>query len=189
MNMRFGFDIEKTIAAVAFLLEKEGGELDMFLALKMLYLADKQALIRWGKPITGDSFVALPKGPVLREVYDLFKGTDPQGGHQARWNECFTELVNNKIRVRQRVDVGLLSEREMDLLEQAREKINEMAPWEVARWLHETCPEWKDPKGHSLPIEPETVLKTGGVSEERIQEIEKENEVFRRTKSLLSKGR
>jgi uncharacterized phage-associated protein len=187
--MNFGFDIEKAIAAAAFLLEREGGELDMFLALKMLYLADKQALIRWGKPITGDSFVALPKGPVLQEVYDLFKGTDAVKAHQARWNECFTELVSHKIRLRQKVDIGLLSEREMDILEEARQKINEMAPWEVARWLHETCPEWRDPKGHSLPIQPEAILKTAGMSPKRIREIGEENEAFRRTKELLSRGR
>ena len=52
------FDIEKTIAAVAYLVQREGGELDVFLAIKALYVADKDALIQWGKTITGDSFVS-----------------------------------------------------------------------------------------------------------------------------------
>ena len=88
--MRFQFDIDKTIAAVAYLMEREGGELDMFLGLKMLYLADKEALVRWGKPITGDSFVALPKGPVLNEVYDLFKGVGPERD-QKEWDAAFSD--------------------------------------------------------------------------------------------------
>jgi hypothetical protein len=54
------FDIRKAIAAVAFLLKKQGGQLDMFLGLKTLYLADKMALIQWGKTITGDTFISLP---------------------------------------------------------------------------------------------------------------------------------
>ncbi len=69
--MTFDFDIRKTIAAVAFLAQKEDGELDMFLSLKMLYLADKRALILWGKTITGDRFVSMQKGPVLSLIYNL----------------------------------------------------------------------------------------------------------------------
>ncbi len=46
----------------------------MFLSLKMLYLADKRALILWGKTITGDRFVSMQKGSVLSLIYNLFKG-------------------------------------------------------------------------------------------------------------------
>jgi len=73
--MLLSFDINKTIAAVAFLIRRENGEVDVFLSLKMLYLADKEALIKWGKTITGDSFSSLPKGPILSKTYDLFKGS------------------------------------------------------------------------------------------------------------------
>ena len=185
MMIQFVFDIQKTIAAVVFLLEKQGGELDMFLALKMLYLADKEALIQWGKPITGDSFVSMPKGPVLSEVYDLFKGTAPSDD-QDLWNEYFSELVSHAIHLLKPAETGLLSEREMEVLEEARCKINERAPWAVARWLHETCPEWQDPHGGSEPINPETILRNAGLSEERICEIKRSNDVFRRLRSLLS---
>ena len=83
--MQLKFDIRKTIAAVAFLMDREGGQLDMFLGLKMLYLADKEALIRWGKTITGDSFVSMPKGPVLSIVYNLFKKDGPPE-YQREWD-------------------------------------------------------------------------------------------------------
>ena len=188
MMEQFVFDIQKTIAAVAFLLRKQGEELDMFLALKMLYLAEKEALIRWGKPITGDSFVSLPKGPVLSGVYNLFKGEAPSGD-QNQWNRYFTERVNHKIHLKQDANIDLLSEREMEVLEIARQKINEMAPWEVSRWLHETCPEWQDPHGGSQPIDPEIILRKAGLSEARIREIEESNAVFRHAKSLFSNRR
>jgi len=60
--MHIEFDIRKAIAATAFLVNRQGGKLDMFLGLKMLYLADKNSLIKWGKTITGDKFVSMRRG-------------------------------------------------------------------------------------------------------------------------------
>jgi hypothetical protein len=182
--LRLNFDIRKTIAAVAFLMNQEGGHLDMFLGLKMLYLADKESLIRWGKTITGDSFVSLPKGPVLSEVYNLFKGVAPERDQQ-EWDTCFSERVNHSIHLLKPVDVELLSEREMEVLEEARKQINNFAPWAVAKWLHETCPEWEDPQGSSAPIDPNVILRNAGRTEEEIQIIEESNRTYSQTRSLL----
>ena len=52
-------------------MEKESGQLDMFLGLKILYLANKNSLIQWGKTITGDKFVSMPKGPVLSCIHNF----------------------------------------------------------------------------------------------------------------------
>jgi len=94
--MLLNFDIEKTIAAVAYLVQREGGELDVFLAIKALYVADKDALIQWGKTITGDSFVSMDKGPVLSTTYNLFKGEGPES-EQAVWNANISGRVNHKV--------------------------------------------------------------------------------------------
>lgn len=182
--MLFEFNIQKTIAAVAFLMKREGGEMDMFLALKMLYLADKEALINWGKPITGDSFVSLPKGPALSEIYDLFKGT-ARRDHQQEWNTFVSEKVNHSIHLLKPVDIDILSEREMEILESARKTINSFAPWEVAKWLHETCPEWKDPNGSSIPIDPNTILRAAGKTEEEIRLTEASNQAYNFALTIL----
>lgn len=186
--MRFDFDIRKTIAAVGFLLERQGGELDMLPTIKMLYLADKQALIRWGNTITGDSYKSLPQGPVLREVYALFKGEGfADEEHQAVWDQYFSELVNYRTHKLQDIDLGPLSEREMEVLEEARRTINSMDARDVPDFLHETCPEWEDPRpAKSRALLPEAILRKNGVAEERIREIERSNDVFRRRRALLS---
>jgi len=183
--MLFDFDIDKSIAAVTFLVQREGGEVDMFLSLKMLYLADKEALTKWGKTITGASFYSLPKGPILSEVYNLFKGTADKE-NQEKWDSYFAELVKHTIRLLQEGDVGLLSEREAEVLESARRKIHEIAPWKVADWLHKNCPEWQDPQGGSIPIDPSTILRNAGKSEEEIKLIEESNETMRFAKYILS---
>ena len=94
MPIRLVFDLKKTISAVAFLAQRDG-QLNMFLSLKMLYLADKKALESWGKTITGDKMVSMPKGPVLSTVYDLFKGVG-EAENLNEWNSYFGETVNNQ---------------------------------------------------------------------------------------------
>jgi hypothetical protein len=182
--MLFDFDIQKTLAAVAYLIQKEGGEVNFFLALKMLYVADKDALIQWGKPITGDDLVSMDKGPVLSKTYNFFKGTGPED-EQALWNSAITERVHHVVRLIREVDLGLLSEREVEALESGRQQINSMPPWRVARWLHDTCPEWQDPHGSSIPIDPKVILRNAGKTEQEIKQIEQSNEAFVFAKFLL----
>lgn len=183
-SMLLDFDLQKTIAAVGYLIQKEGGELNFFLALKMLYVADKDALIQWGKPITGDDFVSMDKGPVLSQTYNLFKGVGPSD-HQELWNKSITERTNHLVRLLREVELGALSEREVTALESARLQIDSMPPWRVPRWLHDNCPEWKDPHGSSIPIDPATVLRFAGKTEDEIREIEKANEEIRFLNYLL----
>ena len=182
--MLLDFDIHKTIAAVEYLVQKEDGELNVFLALKTLYVADKDALIQWGKTITGDSFVSMDKGPVLSTTYNLFKGTGPES-EQALWNAHISERMNHVVRLLHDVDLSILSEREIEALESARLQIKSMPPWRVARWLHDNCPEWQDPRGSSIPIDPSNILRNAGKSEEEIRQIEESNEAVRFAKLLL----
>jgi uncharacterized phage-associated protein len=182
--MLFIFDIHKTIAAIAYLIQREGGEVNFFLALKMLYVADKDALIQWGKPITGDDFVSMDKGPVLSKTYNFFKG-EGNTDEQTIWNSAITERVNHVVRLIHEVDLGVLSEREVETLEGARLQIKSMPAWRVARWLHDTCPEWQDPHGSSIPIDPTVILRNAGKTEDEIKQIEQSNEAFAFAKFLL----
>ncbi len=156
----------------------------MFLGLKMLYLADKKALVQWGKTITGDKFVSMQRGPVLSNIYNLFKGVAAQK-KQKEWDACFSETVGNSVHLLRTVDKGVLSEREMGVLDDARKEIKSCAPWDVAEWLHKECPEWKDPHGSSIPINPREILRNAGRTDEDIKTIEKSNRNFVQARELL----
>jgi len=73
MSVQFEFDYEKTVAAALYIVSKNLPELTMAKLFKLLYLADKDHLVRYGRPITGDSYVAMKDGPVPSNLYDLFK--------------------------------------------------------------------------------------------------------------------
>ena len=82
--------------------------------LKLLYLADRQALLELGRPITFDRFVAMPHGPVLSRTCDLITSEpDPLG--PTYWGRYISAPSN--------YEVGLLGEVPNDQLSPAEEAI------------------------------------------------------------------
>src|SRR5688572_12501889 len=70
------FDIDKAVAAAAHLSKKfgrVGSPVSTFMLIKCMYAAERIALERWHRPITGDRFFSLKKGPILNQTYALIK--------------------------------------------------------------------------------------------------------------------
>lgn len=117
--MLLDFNPAKAIAATAYLIEKDGGQDDLFPLVKKLYYADRTALIEWGDSITGSALASLEKGPIVSTIYDLLKGTGKEED-QIRWNESIERRQPYAIVLRKSPDKGVLSEREIETLEKAR---------------------------------------------------------------------
>ena len=67
----FPFDFEKALEAVVYLAAKDIPAFDKYKICKLLFLADKYHLVRFGRPITGDRYFALPHGPVPTAILKL----------------------------------------------------------------------------------------------------------------------
>ena len=80
--MKFTFNPKKSAQAGAYLLKANGGAMEKYLWIKMLYMADRESLQRWEEPITGDTPASLPYGPVLSTIYDLTKGDCPKSPNE-----------------------------------------------------------------------------------------------------------
>src|SRR5678809_1346585 len=65
------FNEEKATQAAAQFLALAGGRLNYMFLIKLLYMLDREALLRWGRPVTNDHYVSLKYGPVLSSVHDL----------------------------------------------------------------------------------------------------------------------
>ncbi len=70
-DVRFDFDFEKFLAAVHYLAMCRVPELDKYKVCKLLFLADKYHVVRYGRPIIGDRYCPLPHGPVPSRSLDL----------------------------------------------------------------------------------------------------------------------
>lgn len=71
--IRFRVNWNKCIEAVD-LLARHQDEITQYYVGKVCYFADKEHLLDYGRPITGDRYIAMEHGPVPSAVYDLLKG-------------------------------------------------------------------------------------------------------------------
>jgi Protein of unknown function (DUF4065) len=181
--MLLDFNIDKAIAAAAYVIECQGGTEDMFTLVKKLYYADRSALIRWGNSITGDALASLPKGPIVSGIYNLMKGIGTEAD-LIRWNDVIQRQEPFTIVLRKHPDKGVLSQREKEVLEESRRTIAAIRG-SIPKWLHKNCPEWKDPGTSSIPIDPSVILRLAKRSEEEIRQIEETNEELRFLNHLL----
>ena len=61
-----------------------------------------------------------------------------------------------------------------------------MDRWKLRDFTH-TLPEWEDPKGSSVPIRPEDILRAGSKSEEEIARLHESAEALFLIDSLQAK--
>ena len=140
--------------------------------IKLLYLADREALGRWGRSITGGVYVAMPHGPVLSQVLDLIsEQQDPALGERF-WSRYISEPEHYEVSLTQRDIPGdLLSEAEDELLDEVFAKFGHMTRWEIRDFVH-TLPEWRDPQGGAIPITIADILKAQHKTPEDIRAVE-----------------
>jgi len=183
--MLLNFDLDKAVAATAYIIERDGGQSDMFPLIKKVYLADRSALIKWGNSITGDSFAALEKGPIVSGIYNLVKGEGYEPD-QIKWNDVIQRRHPHTMFLRKHPDKGVLSEREKEVLEESRKTINAIRG-SIPNWFHKNCREWIDPGHSSTPIDPSVILRLAHKSEEDIRRLEEANEELRFLNYLLAR--
>lgn len=76
-RISFSFEPCKFIQAAAYLTRRCPAMTRMKL-VKLIYFADKRHLLQWGRPITGDRYIAMQHGPVPSSGYDMLKKPDGQ---------------------------------------------------------------------------------------------------------------
>jgi uncharacterized phage-associated protein len=172
--MRLRFNEAKTTQAAAHLLKLRSGKMSYMKLIKLLYLVDREALLRWGRPVTGDSYVSMSKGPVLSRTLDL--ATDePAPGEHSIWAEHISEPEHYEVRLVKPAATDELSEAEVALIEEIFGQHGKKNRWQLVDLVHQ-LPEWEDPHGGAIPISYRDILRAGKKTEMEIAAIEGELE-------------
>lgn len=168
--MRLRYREDKTTQAAARLLERAGGRMNHMKLIKLLYLAERRALIQWGRPITFDWYFSLPHGPVLSFTLNkINESLDPAA--TSYWHRYVSERSGNEVQLRERAPNDQLSPAEEKLLDEIWRQFGGMNEWQLRDYTH-TLPEWRDPQGSRLPIEIRDILLGEGMSEDDVKEVE-----------------
>ena len=177
------FNERRATEATARFLKLRGGRMSYLKLIKMLYFLDREALLRWGRPVTTDRYVSMANGPVVSRIYELIR-EEPAPGTDPIWHHY--------ISTPQGWEVALLAEPETDELSRAEEALideiyavyGKMTRWDLVRASHE-LPEWQDPNGSAIPIQYRDILRAGNKTESEIAAVEAELESLATTEAML----
>lgn len=179
--MNFRFSPKKTIQASAVLLKQHAGRMSRLRLLKMLVIADREALAATLEPITADRVTAMDHGPVLSQTYNMLKG---MSSDSSLWDQYISQEGPQDHRLICDPGVGSLSRYEIDKLIEICDRFRNKNDYDLANYTHE-FQEWqknKPPEGSSRPIPLEDILEALGMTDkvERLKAtIKEEHELDR----------
>lgn len=143
--------------------------------VKLLYYADRQAILETGRPITGDQMTSMDKGPVLSEILNFIRGEKHPG-------EDWPEYVSSRrpdftvALLKARPETDRLSRYEVDILIEIDKKHGWKDRFDFSAESHR-LPEWTDPDGTSIPIEIADILRHEKASDKDIADVEESSRV------------
>ena len=143
-------------------------------AFKLLYLADREMLLKHGLPITGDQMVAMKNGPVLSRVLDFI--TDGPDKFASAWFDYVSPPERYDVSLKAGAKVAPeqldeLSRFELRLLGEVFEKFGRMDKWALVELLHKVLPEWSAPGNSAVSIAPEAILRAESCSDEEVHRV------------------
>jgi len=172
------FNAKKSAQAAVFVLRLNGGQMDKYLFIKILYLADRQAYERWSQSITGDDAISMEFGPVLSAIYDLTKGARPE--LRLDWEPFISDAdeQTNLIFAKENPGIDELSPSELKLLQATYEHFKNFTFQQMKEYCHNLS-EYDESVGKGAKlIRPEEILQAIGKTNEEIQEADQmSNEV------------
>jgi uncharacterized phage-associated protein len=173
------YDAEKVTEAAALLLTLRGGRMHYIKLLKLLYIADREALSEWGIPVSHDNYVSMDNGPVMSQTYNLVK----EGGRV--WSEFISAPFGDyEVQLTgEQPNSKKLSRAEENILRRVFDNYGHKNRWDLVDYVH-TFPEWRDPHGSCIPIDVEEILQALNEPPESIRaivaELENERKVEKR---------
>ena len=157
---------EHKAADLAFrLLEKHSGKMSYLKLVKLMYIVERESLLRWGRSVTYDRFVSMPHGPVLSRTLDLITEEAPPD-ELSVFNQHISQPNDYKVGLREPfpMENSTLSPAEIDLIDDVYGQYGHLGRWNLVEITH-SFPEWEDPQGSSTDISIRSILERNGKTE------------------------
>jgi len=140
--MQFSFAYKKAIQSLNYFAQQEGGQINKMKALKLIYFADRYHLRKYGRPITNDTYFALPYGPVASACLDLINAGEFET-IESRYRDSFLRKLS-EYQYSSTNDVALdhFSQTDREALDYAWKTYSHQDQYQLAEKTHE-FPEWQ----------------------------------------------
>ena len=143
MLNQFEFQPEKSLAAASYFASRTGET--MYTILKMVYVADCCHLERYGRPITGDNFVAMKEGACPSKIYDSMKVLRGEKNNNYLPNsEKYIEVdaTTNDVTVKDMPSMDVLSASDIECLDEVISILMRRGRWFIRDMAHDEA--WKN---------------------------------------------
>ena len=165
--MNVQFDKTKALNALLYVANRVQRK-DFHKIFKIIYFADRQHLAEWGRPITGDTYIAMDAGPVPSRMYDMLKIV--RGDSYLPDTEGLGEFfkVENWMYVRPLVDADLnkLSKNEQEALNDSIAKYAGLSYDEIKEKSHDIA--WRS-TARDFSIKWEDIAREAGLDSEEME--------------------
>jgi uncharacterized phage-associated protein len=177
--IEYVFRGRKTAQAAALLLELPANPLSKGELVKLLYLADRRAIVERGHSITGDRAVSMPHGPVLSRVLNALDGKNVEPEFGAAWNEYIAPAGARGVTLGRALGAcSELSPFERRILHETHNEFGSMG-WEQLKDYGHGLAEWTNPGGSMVPIDITVILRAAGWAECDIDAVANEVDAVR----------
>lgn len=158
--------------------------------MKLMYIIDQTALLRWGYSVTGDAYVAMEHGPVLSQTYrnvrDRPEAIVARYGELTMWASHIDSSEGNEVALKAPCDFAALSEAEIGLVGEVIAKHGRMTAKQLRDYTH-TFPEYSDPSPAKVKdISIRDILEKNGVPEDEATGIIEDMEAFAQAERVFS---
>lgn len=138
-----GFNYKKSVQALNYLALKSGGSLNKMKAIKMIWLADRLHLRKYGRTITGDVYFALPYGPIPSTTRDILEDNSLVSDTELSYsNEYLSKFSKYDYSSKKAANEKVFSKTDLDAIENVFTKYNHLNEFELSDLSH-LFPEWK----------------------------------------------
>ena len=134
----FQFDPEKALHVILWFSNRLSNP-DYHNISKLLYLADKEHLAKYGRLICGDQYIAMKHGPVPSGVYDMLKAVRGDGWstHKDTLKDSFSVEGKSQVIPLKEADISVFSDSDLECLENTFVKYGHMGFQELTVLTHD----------------------------------------------------
>jgi len=155
---------QKTLASLLYICKNSpDGERDLYSLLKILYFAEKEHLLKFGRTITGDTIVAMKYGPVLSFAYDSLK--------PANVDKKYFDVEDDVVEALQEPDMNYLSESDIACLFKSISENKDLNFPQLKNKSHDGSYNEAWAKSPNSPISYEQIARHAGANDEFVKYI------------------
>jgi len=133
-KLRFRFNASKFVNAVIYLAQACPNSTKMTIC-KQIYFADKEHLLKFGRPITGDRYYKLEHGQVPTRGLNMLRDRAEPADNALL--ERYVTVIGNSVHPRKHVDKKVFSKSDLEVLDQIVRRFGKKTAGELRRLAHQ----------------------------------------------------